>query len=343
MSVGRIFEKTRAVSKTLFLIPLALFLFVFSVLFSPFMTEGYVEGEGIVTDVKENYSTDADGDRVTEYDNYFSYEVDGKTYEACYTLGEKKEVGSTITFYYDPENPERTSNAMNNDWLWLIFAGLGVAVIIFAIVSAVKDHNRGIRTDELRAKQASEQGGYRPENIDLTALTEYYFRFDGRAFMPGYLIEDKFRTPVFEGKLIKNFPFTPRKFTFTDSRTHNSVDHSVTHVVSGGTDDWGMFSYSSRFKFDGVDIWDYLHEKGVLINTGFLDGLTQAVYDITLNGKFLARAAMTSIYVHEEDEEGKKIRLPNKMYYRIWTASGDLELIFTTVFAIAETGQLVYS
>ena len=343
MDAGRLFEKTRWWTKLLFFIPLTLFLFLFAFLLSPSMTEGFVECEGVITKVEKVYDEDFDGARTVNYETTFTYTVDGKTYEGSFSLGDERAVGDTITLYYNPKNPENISNTLNNEWLWIIFLVLGCAAAIFTVVSAVNGLKRQKQTDALRSKQNNPQGGYRPEEIDLSALTEYYFRFDGRTFMPGYLIEDRNRVMLFEGKMKNNYIVVPRTFTFTNGRSHVSTEHKVSHVVTSGSEDYGVFSTSSYFKFDGENIWDYLHKKGLLINTGMSDSLGQMVYDLTLNGQFLARAVMTSIYVHEEDEKDKKIKIPNKMYYRIWTNATDLELIFTAIFAIAETDQLIYS
>lgn len=342
MDIGRIFEKTRAWSKITFTIPLALILFVFAFFFAPFQTEGYVEGEGTVKKVVEVENDDHDDGVYITYETTFVYTVDGVDYEQSYSLNEQKQIGDKLTFYYDPENPNRTASSLNNAWLWIVFVALGAGAVVLTVYFIIKDAKRLKQTAALRERQKS-VANYRPTEIDKSSLTEYYFRFDGRAFLPGYLIEDKERKPVFVGRMKNNFIVVPRKFIFTDMRTQKSVEHSVSHVVTGGVENYGMFSISSYFKLDGVNIWDSLHQKGVLINNGMGDGFAQMAYDVTLNGNFLARAEMTSIYVHEEDEEGKILKPYNKMFYRIWTDSDDLELVFTTVFAIAETEQIVYS
>ena len=353
MDTGKLFEKTRSWSKTLFLIPLTLILFLFAFFFSPFLTEGYVEGEGVVLKSEAVYTTNDEGGTDISYDTTFSYTVDGVTREQTYNFNDQMSVGDKLTFYYDPKNPEKTSSSKNNEWLWLIFVGLGLIAGAYTVYSVVVDRKRGKRTDELRNLQQGRaddgspigqgEGGYRAEDVDEKALTEYYFRFDGRAFMPGYILEDGDRKPVFAGKMTQNLLVVPRKFAFTDYRTNETIEHKVSHVITSSENDFGMFSTRSSFRLDGVNVWDYLHEKGVLINNGFAEYGAFITYDVTQNGKFLARVKMSSIYVHEEDEEGKTIKIPHKMYYRVWTDSKDLELVFTVVFAISETEQLIYN
>lgn len=358
MDIGRVTEKTRSLSKLLFFIPLTIILFIFAVLLSPFMTQGYVKGEGTITEVEETTSYDSDHIPYTEYITTFTYTADGKDYEAFNLLSEERQVGDKITFYYDPKDPNKTSNSLNNAWLWLVFLGLGILSGVLTVVFAIKDRNRGKQTDELRAqrdeveRRAAETKkalgeDYVAEELGEGEKTEYYFRFDGRTFMPGYLIEDKNRTPLFEGKMTQNLLVVPRKFEFINHRTHQTTVHKVGHIVTSGTSSGRFggsdFTTSSWFKFDGENIWDYLHNKGILIDTDMGEKLGAFEYTITKNGRFFAKAQMTGKNVHEEDEGKAKFNFVNKMFYRVWTSETDLELVFTVVFAIAETNQVIYS
>ena len=344
MEVGRLFEKTRSWSRLFFLIPFTLILLVMAVVLSPVMTKGYLETEGTVTKVEKEITYDADNTKRETYETTFTYTVDGVDYEQSFSLNGPKEIGSKITVYYNPDKPANVSSSLNNSWLWIIFLVLGIAAAVYTVYAAIRDSRRNKQTDQLRAQRdrVAEQidaGTY--ESVDESELTEYYFRFDGHSFKPGYLIEDKTRMPIFEGKMLRNNPFVPKEYEFVNHRTNRRTVHKVSHTVTSGSGD-SEFSNRSRFKFDDVNIWDYLHNNGVLIETG-MGGMLKAVYKMTQNGRFLARAEMTGRYVHEEDAEGKAMNIPNRMFYRIWTDSEDLEMIFTALFAIAETEQIVYS
>ena len=359
MDIGKVTEKTRSFSKLLFFIPFTIILFVFAVFLSPFITKDFVETEGTVKKVESDVVYDADNNATTHYYTDITYTVDGVEYNVNFDYVDEKAVGSKVPVYYNPKNPNNTSNSKNNAWLWLIFLGLGILSAGYTVFSAITDRNRGKQTDELRAKRdeverrAAEMkkamgDGYVAEELGEGEQTEYYFRFDGHTFKPGYLIEDKNRTPLFEGKMLKNIPFAPREFEFVNHRTHVSTVHKVGHVVTSGTESGGRFSTTefskkSWFKFDGVNIWDYLHNNGILIDTDMGERLGSFEYTFTKNGRFFAKALMTSKNVHEEDEENAKINIVNKMFYRIWTNQTDLELVFTAVFAIAETEQAIYS
>ena len=154
MEAGRLFEKTRSWSKLLFFIPFTIALFVFAVFFSPFLTKNYVEGDGIVTNVEKRTEYDADNTAHTVYDTTFTYTIEGKDYDQTFSLNEQKAVGDKITFYYDPQDPQKTSNSMNNAWLWLVFLGLGTVSAFFTVYTAVKDRKRQKQTDALRAQKA---------------------------------------------------------------------------------------------------------------------------------------------------------------------------------------------
>lgn len=45
-------------------------------------------------------------------------------------------------------------------------------------------------------------------------------------------------------------------------------------------------------------------------------------------------------YIIEDEEAQHKIKMPpGRMYYRFWTASNDMELLFLTIFAISECSE----
>ena len=344
MEAGRLFEKTRSWSKLLFFIPFTIALFAFAVFLSPFLTKNYVKGEGIITNVEKRTEYDSDNVARTVYDTAFTYTIDGKGYDQTYSLSEQKAVGEKITFYYDPQDPQKTTNSMNNAWLWLVFLGLGTVSAIFTVYTAVKDRKRRKQTDALRAQKAETERRAAQNGFGIPEageLKEYYFRFDGHTLKPGYLIENESREPVFEGKMLKNNPFAAKEYEFINHRTGRSTVHKIGHTVTSGSGD-SEFSTSSGFKFDGVNVWDYLHDQGILISSG-MGGKLNMKYEITRNGHLLAYAEMTGQYVHEDEAEKKKINLTNRMFYRIRTDAEDLEPIFLVLFAIAETDQIVYS
>ena len=68
----------------------------------------------------------------------------------------------------------------------------------------------------------------------------------------------------------------------------------------------------------------------------------EIVYDITLNGEPYALIETSSMYVHEDDEEKHKIKIPlGSRYYRFWTKETNLGLLFLVMFALSETDQSI--
>ena len=103
-----------------------------------------------------------------------------------------------------------------------------------------------------------------------------------------------------------------------------------------------FFSAKSSFRFDGQNIWDLLHERGLRLVTDLHSIFPNLIYSVTKDGEKYALIESTGIYVHEEDEEKHKFVIPpGKMYYRCWTESDDLETLFLVMFAISETEQAV--
>ena len=63
-------------------------------------------------------------------------------------------------------------------------------------------------------------------------------------------------------------------------------------------------------------------------------------YDICKEGEILAYAENTSHFVHEEDAEQHKVasKIPNPMFFHIFTNEKNLDLLFVILIAIARTG-----
>ena len=75
---------------------------------------------------------------------------------------------------------------------------------------------------------------------------------------------------VYEGKMTKFKLFGASPFEMINHLTNKTEEHTVgkTVTVEHGVGDLISFlSKRSYFKYDGVKIWDYLHEKGVRIDT----------------------------------------------------------------------------
>ena len=114
----------------------------------------------------------------------------------------------------------------------------------------------------------------------------------------------------------------------------SSFGHTVTTETStnGVTD---LFSTKSRFKLDGKNIWDLLHEEGIRINSRMSSGKLGMTYDVTLKGQPLATLATAT--------PGGKSILTSAHCYQVTADEESLDLAFLVTFAIARTEQVFYS
>ena len=320
-----------------FLIPAGLILIIFGIILLGFKTDNYVETVGKVTNV-EQYLDHNGEDTQTVYDVDFDYTVDGKQYSSSFTgLGKAYKVGDEIKVFYDPENPQNTTNSKSGIF-GPIAIGLGALALVGGVLTAVKAFKKSKELDD-QIKAAG--GSLSIEPLPKSELTEYYVSYDGQMLKPGYIVEDKARNMVYEAKMDKNALVGARQFTFTDVRTGKTTDHEVGHTVTQSFND-ELFSAKSTFKFDGEKIWDVLHSRGIRIQTNMISKFPNMVYTIGRNGQFMATVETSGKYVHEEDAAEHKLNIPmGRYYYRVWTKETDLEDLFLTVFAISETEQTV--
>lgn len=97
----------------------------------------------------------------------------------------------------------------------------------------------------------------------------------------------------------------------------------------------GIFSKKSTFKYDGEKIWDYLHKKGIRINSTMSSDKLGMTYDISFEGNPLATISSSLL-------EGKSF-ITTDFYYDVIADENDLDLVFLVAFAIAKTEQIFYN
>ena len=211
-----------------FLLPIGLILIVFGVMLFNSTPDKYEETKGTVTNVTAHMNDD---DEV--YDIDFEYTVGTQKYSNTFVdMNEAKKVGDEIKVFYDPANPESVSNSKNTGIFGVAFIVIGAAAVAFSIYSTVKSFKKTRQMDE----QIKATGGFSemPEVIRLPKeqLTEYYISFDGHSLRPGYKMEDRNRTVVFDAPMTKNSLVTNRIFTFTNNLTGVSKEHEVGHTTT---------------------------------------------------------------------------------------------------------------
>ena len=169
------------------------------------------------------------------------------------------------------------------------------------------------------------------------ATETYLFQPAGKGLKQGFLMSDSSGNPVYEAKMEKMALLGAMQFEFINHLTGKTEAHKVGHTVttetSGAISD--IFSTNSRFKLDGQNIWDLLHEKGIRIANRLAGGKLGMTYDVSLKGQPLATLTSTT--------PGGKSLLTSKYCYDVTTEPENIDLAFLVAFAIARTDQTLYS
>ena len=322
-----------------FLIPVGLILIILGIVLLGFKTDKYVETVGRITSVTEGMFDEENNQQ--QYDVDFAYTVDGKEYTGSFgNLTGKFNVGDDIKVYYDPEEPTKTTDSKLGGIIPPVMIGLGAIAIVGGVLTAVKAFKKSRKLDE-----ALPEGRFPAEQFEgfknAPGVAELYFRWDGNSLKPGYVFEDAQRKVLFEGKMTKQALVGARSYEFSDHTNGMVREHEVGHIVTQSFND-EFWSAKSWFKFDGVNIWDALHDRGLRMVTDMRSKFPYMSYNVIRDGAAFARIECASKYVHEEDEAEHKLAIPmGRMYYRCWTNSNDLETVFLTIFAISESEQAV--
>lgn len=330
----------RASGPLRFFLPIGIILIIFGAIMMGTTPKSYAMAQGTITGVKPYTDTDTDGHLEEYFEAEFSYTVDGKEYQNSFSgYSEEPKIGEKLNVYYDPANPESVSNTKHTGVIALAMIGLGAAAVVASILLTLKAVKKYKAMDEqIKAAVGSDKIPV-VTPLPKEQLTEYYVSYDGKSLHPGYIVEDRARNQVFTAEMTKQIP--TRQFTFTDLRLGQSSEHKVSHVSTAQYNN-EFFSTKSWFKFDGENVWDLLHSKGIRIETDLHSIFPRKRYTVTLNGRFFATVESSSKYVHEEDEAQHKLKIPFDMfYYRFWTNERDMELLFLVVFAISETEAAV--
>lgn len=163
---------------------------------------------------------------------------------------------------------------------------------------------------------------------------KYFFRPDKKFLKQGFYMEDENKKIIYEAKMTKWSLFGAMKFDFINHVSNKSSEHDVGKTIT--SEESGLFeafSTNSRFKFDKKNIWDYLHEQGIRIDSDISNKKLGMTYNVTLKGKKMATIMTSSI--------GKSI-VTNKFCYDVITSEENLDLAFLVTFAFARTEQVFY-
>lgn len=153
-----------------------------------------------------------------------------------------------------------------------------------------------------------------------------------------FYLEDEGGNVIYEGKMKKFALLGASPFEFVNHVTNRTEEHKVGKTVTveqDGNDMISVLSKKSYFKYDGKNIWDYLHDQGIRIDSGLAAGKLGMSYQVTLKGQPLAVIATSS-------PKGKSF-ITTDLYYDVTCEKADLDLVFLVAFSIAKTDQTFYN
>ena len=168
--------------------------------------------------------------------------------------------------------------------------------------------------------------------------TKYLLKPATGTVKQAFYLEDENGKTVYEGKMTKFSLIGASPFTFTNHLTGRTEEHKVGKPVTTEHGNGGIISalsQKSRFKYDGQNIWDYLHDQGIRIDSAFSGGKLGMTYSVTYKGAPLATIASSS-------PKGRSF-ITTDLYYDVTCEEKDLELVFLVAFSIARTDQTFYN
>lgn len=170
----------------------------------------------------------------------------------------------------------------------------------------------------------------------------YRMQPDKNIMRQGYYMADPNGDIAYEAKVLKNPIFGAAEVEFINHRTGKTEQHKVGKVVTsstatglGGLDFTDMLSLKSRFKYDGQNIWDYLHGLGIRIDSHTSSEKIGMAYEVKLKGEPIAVIATSS-------PKGKSM-LTMQHVLDVTVSDENMDLAFLVAFSIARTEQVYYS
>jgi len=315
-------------------------------------TSNYVDGTATIVEFVED-GTDSDGNPI--YLTMVTYEVGGVTYgpNNLGTYSSSQHIGDEVKIKYNPDDPNQL---ISSEWFYYLFLIIGVVFLAIGVIVLINNQKKFKKYLDQETQFATNDAGFaeRAKNVnplDFTSnagpiadwnqpnVKRYYFSFD-KHWKQGYYMEDQNRQMVYEGKMSKITLLKPFEFEFINHQMFGTpIKHSVGHTVTSSTNGSTVYSY---VKFDGTDIWDMLHEKGIRIETNMTSPVAYD-YEVSLAGAPFASIHTTGSSLHEDEPKNPFSNVAVNGRYRIRTYSDDTDLVFLVCFAMARCSeQLIF-
>jgi len=289
---------------------------------------GYEKTTATIISIEKDQESPSDDD---SYIVTARYAVDGKEYtNVLNSYSPSYKEGGTVEVLYDPNDPTRITSGYGIGIYAMVVGAVILLMIAFLTIKQKKSINK--------LKESQGEIHYLPS--EKGEERELYFITDLGTAKFGHRIEDKDRRVLYEAKMTKFTLFSAYEFDFIDHEKNQTTRHLIGHTEEM---DWNsiLIDNHNTFTLDGMDVWKHLRSIGVTIDARFgkAEGIMPS-YDIKKDGEPLAYAENTSHFVHEEDAEQHKIasKIPNPMFFRVFTNERNLDLLFMILVAIARSG-----
>ena len=167
---------------------------------------------------------------------------------------------------------------------------------------------------------------------------KYLLRPKLNTIKKAFFLDDENGNTVYEGKMTKFSLFGASPFEFVNHITNKTEEHKIGKTVTveqGNNDLISEISKRSYFKYDGKNIWDYLHDEGIRIESKLSKNKIGMTYEVTYKGKDIATIASSS-------PKGKSL-ITTDLYYDVNCDLKDIDLVFLVAFSIANTEQNFYN
>ncbi len=225
-----------------------------------------------------------------------------------------------------------TNNSSNSDHPILFYAVWGIfgVIILWLLLSSIIGSIKFKNADHTINPNYLKEGLDKDTNDD--EMHEYYFHFYGK-LNQSHCCVTKDKQLVYEmNKRYVSF-LKAEEYDFinhvTNTKTYHEVGKTVTSSVGVNNFSTNIKSY---FKFDGVNIWDYVKDNGFTHEIEF-HGLRYA-YNIFKEGKQIGRIEVAS---YKEVMGGNGLNIAGKGFYKVICKEMYLDPVLLYAFLDSKT------
>ena len=239
-------------------------------------------------------------------------------------------VGLGIYFLANPTPNE--SGEVDNTFAFIaiILGGVAILASVFSFLRYRKNraHAKPLTEEEVAANEKRLHEG-EPELPNLKD-TKLFFHYCG-TLNQSYSVQDKDGRTVYSCKLRKFNPLGASTFEFTDGASGFTKSVKIGKTITGGDEHMDL---TSHFTIDGVECWDYLHQRGYQLKQYVLQR-PYCRYELVKLGKVVA----TLVPAHIKDpwnENARNILMMPQGCYRIEIADCRLDDAVMAAFIAAK-------